>query len=315
MGMIFKKYNFSLLVLILASALIFSGCKKYQGDIHIPAYIHLDAFEIVPQATSAPSTEAGFYTHSIDAVELVCYFEGDTAETIIGTYQLPCTVPLLRHGTMKYITATPCIKQNGIAATRIAYPYYQAVRYEAVRVAADSITNLGVQAADGRWVITTHYYDKSRIDILCEDYFEPTAFATHFDQTLEWVKDAPSDACTGQGYGRIYINDTTTTLTVNINEEFSPEETQYLYLEMDYRNDVEMEIGMLGFPTLSSSQVQAMSVIRLYPTDEWTKIYINLGRTWSQFNYNTPIQLYFDAVNANGQGGYVRIDNVKLLAI
>jgi hypothetical protein len=52
----------------------------------------------------------------------------------------------------------------------------------------------------------------------------------------------------------------------------------------------------------------------LLPNNRWQKIYINLGRTWGQYNYNTPIRLFFQAANPNKTGGKVKIDNVKIVA-
>ena len=49
------------------------------------------------------------------------------------------------------------------------------------------------------------------------------------------------------------------------------------------------------------------------PKDHWNKMYVNLGRTWSQFYYRTPIKVYFQVVNDQGTGGDICIDNIKVL--
>lgn len=312
--MIFSRNHFRLLAAGLFILLTVSGCKKFSGDVTVPAFLHLDGIDIIPQTENAPSSESGFYTSDVDAVQLICYFKGDTAETTIGTFQLPCTVPLLRHGTMDYLTIIPAVKQNGISATRIEYPYYKHIRLEKVTVAADSITHLGTQDASGQWRLQTHYYEKPSLAVLVEDYFEPTSFSTNFDSTVVWVKDDAANACSGQGYGRVHVTPTDQLVTFYIPQNFTVSETKYLYLEMDYWTDVDMQICLTGFQTAGSS-ASTMSVMMLYANRKWQKIYINLGKTWSQFNYNNPIALSFQAVNTGGIEGDVRIDNVKLITI
>lgn len=315
--MTIRKNCLTLLPAALLLAMALGSCKKFQGEVRVPAYLYLDSVAIVPQAVGAPSAEAGFYTSQVDCVELVCYFEGDTAQTNIGVFQLPFAspVPLLRHGVMKYLIVTPCVLQNGVSATRIYYPYFKPDTICSLRVSPDSVTHLGaLDPATGRWTLRMHYLPKDHFDQLLTDFFEPTSFSTNFDGTVEWVKNDPAGARSGQGYGRVHIDDTTSTVSFTIPQSFAPEKTQYLYLEMDYLTDVEFRINMVGYASGTTSTLSSNGVMALYPNLQWNKIYINLGRTWSQFNYNTPIALTFDAVNSAGRGGYVRIDNVKLLA-
>lgn len=314
--MTFKRNIFRLLLVMLVTVLTFSGCKKFQGDVTIPAYLHLDRMEVVPQAQNAPSPEAGFYNSNIDAVQLICYFEGDDSETNLGTFQLPCTLPVLRHGTMKYLRAYPIVKQNGISSTRIYYFYYNYVELNNVKVAADSVTNLGsYNSATDLWTLQTTYKTRSQMSVLTEDYFEPTTFSSHFDSTVVWITDDPEGACTGQGYGLVHVPDSVSTLDFHINDEFAiPNST--VYLEMNYQTDVELQINMIGFEVSNNGAATSKGIMAINPNPGkgWQKIYINLTRTWSQFNYNTPFTIYFQAVNPDGIEADIKIDNVKILA-
>lgn len=304
----FMKNSFRVLLPALAMTLMLSGCKRFQGDVTVPAFIHIDAIDVVRQNQNAPSGEDGFYTSEIDAVELVCYFEGDEAETPLGAYQLPCTVPVLHHGEMKYLRINAAVKQNGISGTRIAYPFYQTITLEHVPLAAEDTTWLGTLHAN--------YYEKgNRLQVLAQCFFEPTSFSLCTDSNVIWVADDPQNACTGQGYGRVVVPDSVGVLNFGFNDstEFDPGDSRILYLEMDYKTDMDLYVQMLGFATTVGGTVTSKSVMCLYPCDEWRKIYINLGRTWSQFNWRTPIKVYFQAANTNGAGGEICLDNVKVL--
>lgn len=321
--MLHHRHHSAIWVAIALCALIFSSCKKFEGDTTIPAYLHLDAISVVAQSANAPSIEAGFYTSLIDAVELIYYVEGDTAETVLGVYQLPCTVPVLRQGVLKYLRIVPVIKQNGVAGSRIQYPFYQTLLLNDVVLASADTTFLGTKTAntstlspaDSIYSLTTHYYDKGAFDILCEDYFEASSFSHNFDTAnVIWEKDDPQNACTGQGYARIHVPADKEYVAFSIPKEFSPKSSQYLYLEMDYWTDTELDLFMTGFEVVGSTS-SSKSVMTLYANQGWQKIYINLGKVWSQFNYNTPIAIFFQAMNTAGIEGDVRLDNVKLIAL
>ena len=297
--------------------LTFSSCKQFQGDVTVPAFIHIGSIDVVRQAHNAPSNEDGFYTSAIDAVELICYFEGDAAETRLGAFELPCTVPVLRHGKMKYLTINPAVKQGGVSGTRITYPFYQPIQLEDVPLTALDTTCLGTyDEASGRYLLHTHYYPKgNRLKVLAECYFEPTSFSTCFDSNMTWVMGDPAGACTGQGYGKVHIADSVSIFTFGFNDstEFDPADSRILYMEIEYKTDLPLYVHMLGFSTTEGSTVTSKSVMCINPKDHWNKLYINLGRTWSQFNYRVPIKVYFQVVNDQGAEGDILIDNIKVL--
>ena len=309
----FKKKNTKILLACLLATLVFSACEKFKGDVEVPAFLHLDRIDIVPQPQNAPSSEPGFYSSIVDAAQLICYFDGDDAETNLGVYQLPFTVPILHHGPVEYIKVVPVIKQNGISGTRISYPFFQTIQIDDVLVAKDSITNFGT-LNNGQWTLNAHYIPRRQMDILMEDYFEPTSFSTNFDSCITWVRDEPENACSGQGYGLLEVPDSVTTSTFSINIDLNPKTGQVLYLEMDYQTDLDLYVNMLGFAYSSSGSASSKPIMTLLPNNRWQKIYINLGRTWGQYNYNTPIRLFFQAANPYKTGGKVKIDNVKIVA-
>lgn len=312
----FKKKTIVVAVAGLLAALAATSCKRFEGGVETPAYLHLDRIDIAPQSQNAPSPEPGFYTSIVDAAQVICYFKGDPSETTLGVFQFPFTIPVLHEGEAEYIKIVPVVKQDGIAGTRIAYPYYQTIKLDHVRLGADSITHLGTyDQTTGQWSLKGHYYPLTRMKVLTEDYFEPTAFSTIFDSNMTWVHDDPEGACTGQGYGCVTVPDSVTTFTFSIPVNLSPAVTDVLYLEMDYHTDLELYLNMLGFPGSTSGSAMTKGIMGLYPNSTWQKIYINLGRTWSQYNYNTPIMVFFQVANPDHKGGKVYLDNVKIITI
>jgi len=314
--MIFSNNTYKIILACLLATTIFGSCQKFQGDVQTPSYLHLDRIDITPQAQNAPSSETGFYTSIVDAAQIICYFEGDDAEQNLGVFQLPFTVPLLHHGPIQYIKVVPVIKQNGVSSTRIAYPFFQPIQYDDITVAADSVTNLGTfDTLRQQWCATSHYLSRRQMTIHLEDYFEPTSFATNFDSILTWVRDDPQEARSGKGYGLVQVPDSVTATTFSYVAEVAPTTGSVLYLEMDYQTDLDLYVNMLGFAVTSSGNISSKPIMCLVPNTQWQKIYINLGRTWGQFNYNTPIRIYFQVANPYKKGGHVKIDNAKILSL
>ena len=315
--MIFLRNKIRTLAATALILLTLNACKRFEGDVTVPAFIHIGSIDVVRQAYNAPSNEDGFYTSDIDVAELICYFEGDAAETRLGAFELPCTVPVLRHGKMKYLTINPAVKQNGVSGTQIDYPFYQPIHLEDVPLNAQDTTFLGtIDERTGDYCLHTYYYPKSeRLRVLAECYFEPTSFATCFDSNVTWVTNAPAEACTGQGYGRIHVDKTDSILTFGFvdSSEFDPGNSRILYMELEYKTDLPLYVHMLGFSTSQGSTITSKSVMCINPKNRWNKMYVNLGRTWSQFYYRTPISVYFQVVNDKGVEGDILIDNIKVI--
>lgn len=294
--------------------LILAGCTKFDGDVTVPAYIHLDRIAVTDTPGASISSQEGFFSHYIDAAQIVVWFEGDEAETVLGTFQLPCTVPVLRNQMIDKMRIVPVVKQNGIAATRIEYPFYEYINLDSIPLSSDSTTNIGEQDADGLWSLTTHYKSQKLMKVLAEEYFEKIQMQTSFDSVMGRITDSPT-VCTGTGCGVVHVKANQSTVDFEIkNTLVEQNKTAYLYLEMDYKTDVRLSVGMRS-AYYSGGSEDTQSAITLYANSEWQKIYINLGKLWSQFNYNSTFHIVFSALNTDGIDGNVYLDNVKIITI
>lgn len=319
----------TIILMVGVAATIVCGCKK-EETTKVPGYLHLDKVEVVERADAGTPSPTGFLTSDIDAVQLVAYWEGDEEETNLGTFQLPCTLPVLRDKTITRLRVTPVVKQNGIAATRIEYPYYEYIRLTDVPLATDSTTNLGAQDAEGKWTLSTTYrpwtvqqivdgqiltVSDTVVKVLAQEYFEAAQVTWIFFDTNRVVDRTvdPDLICTGTGSGIVDVPANKQTLDFEINNDIvCNDPTAYLYLEMNFKTDVRLSVGMRSAYYDGGTQ-SLQSAMTLYETQEWKKIYINLGRVWSQFNYHSTFRVVFTALNSEGKGGKVYLDNVKLL--
>lgn len=305
--------NFSLLLF----CFLLSGCKKFEGDVTAPAWLQLDSIDVVRAASGENTRNSGWHTSDIDAVELIALFHGDSKETTLGTFQLPCRVPVLRNGKADYVVARPVVKQNGIASTRIYYSYLQCDSSLNVPFRTGETTRLGTyNAATNTSKVSVSYWGTDRIDELYFENFEPLASSIRLTEgKYEWITDDAAGARSGTGYVRIpttagsngtYL-EITDSMVVNDN-------SKYLYLEMDYHTDVEFRIG-LRCPTMAGGTEYTYYALSLYPTREWKKIYINLGKLWAQMNHYPEFHVVFRTLDLDNTDGYTYIDNLKIITL
>lgn len=298
---------------LLALLTLVSGCQRFEGEHTIPAYLHLDRMYVVNNAESL-SPQAGFFTSNIDAVQVELWFEGDDATTQLGTFTLPFTIPVLNDKKIEKIHLYPFVKQNGLAATRIYYPYYEYVVIEDVDITPDSTTNLGTTDADGLWAMPVHYYGKNRMAVLADEYFEPGSAGSIFD-TMMTAVHYDNNACSGAGYGKVHVAADKATVEFKINTNFKvADPTKIIYLEMDVRNDMRLSVQMRSSYTVGAAEEQ-QDIMTIYEHSEWKKMYINLGGAWADFSHNPNFSLQFTAINAEGKEGDICIDNVKIITI
>ncbi len=311
---------------LLIVAFVMCGCKKDNSE-KAPSFLHLDKVTLVERTDASVVSPEGFLSCDIDAVQLLAYWDGDDEETNLGVYQLPCTVPALRKDTITRLIIVPVIKQNGIAATRVEYPYYEYVYLYNVPIATDSTTNIGTPDADGLWTVSTTYrpwtvqqivngqvlsVSDTVVKVLAQEYFDDIQYSLIFDSKVHRTTEA-SEIRSGTGSGYVVVADSASTVDFEINSDIiCNDPNAYLYLEMDYKTDVRLSVGMKS-AYYDGGNTSIQSAMTLYETDKWKKIYINMGRLWTQFNRNSKFRIVFSALNSEGKGGFVYLDNVKLV--
>lgn len=296
--------RYTILIALISVAL--AGCDK---NVPTPSYLRIDAMKVVDNPSDSWSQDQGFFTSRIDAVNVVLWAEGDTAETELGTFTLPCEIPVLREGNIDYIRILPVVKQDGKAWTRIYYPYYEMVNINDVRLTADSVTDLDT--------LRTRYISKNLMKVLWQEYFEPGPGDISIDSTVTRCY-APDSVCSGYGSGVVRVKSSDAAVHFWADTTFYvPNPGTILYLEMDYWSDIDFSVGLFN-PTYEQGPNQLISKMTIYgrPENGWRKIYINIGSIWSgECNHYPRIRPYFTVLNNSGKEGNVFIDNIKLLAM
>ena len=299
-------------IIAVVAALSAVSCDRFEGDVTAPSYLKIDAINVVDNSSDSWSQYHGFFSNNIDAVNIVLWKSGDTAETNLGTFQLPCRIPVLRKGTMDYLRITPVVKQNGIAGTRITYPYYQTITLNNVSFATDSVTDLGT--------LQTKYISKSVMKVLWQEFFEPGPGSISLDSVVQrcYSLDTVMPVYGDYGCGVVRVPQGTSSIAFQTDTTYNVSNPQsILYLEMDYWSDFDFSVALHN-PTYRDGPDNIITHMKIFgkPEKGWQKIYINIGSTWSQeFNHYPDIRPHFTIHNRSGKEGRLFIDNIKLIVI
>ena len=232
----------------LVALLIISACQKEENPNTIPAYLKIDTITLDENNTTTNITDAWVYIN----------------DQLQGVYELPANFPVLAVGEHKLRVKTG-IKSNGIASSRIAYPFYASFIDTVIFTPNQTITvNPTVSYLD-----STHFFleDFEGAGVDLETTVISNTTLLEFDSL-------------GNQYGGGVLNDSLITFEIATDELLDlPQAGAPVFLELDYKCNTEFLVGMyVNFP----QSVLQKDLLWINPKDDWNKIYINLTSTVSE---------------------------------
>ena len=266
---------------------LFLSCNKEEP---IPAYIHIDKINLV---ATDPANQGSNSNKIIDAW---IYID----DQLVGAFEMPCTVPVLYYGdhTVKVFAG---IKENGIAETRIEYPFY--FRYEtALSLTAGVITTITPTVnystgADFTWI---EEFENFSIAV-CDSGTSDTIMTQTTAEVFEGTGSGGVNLSSGVYYG------------VSCNKYILPKQEAPVFLELDYKCNSEFNVGIVGYASNNLVDVQQIA-LTLRPTTGWNKVYVNLSNEISFALNSVKFGIFFSMVkNQDVSVSQIYIDNVKLI--
>jgi len=301
-------------------AIAFMSCTKFDGSQEVPAYLC-----VKPWTLTADYDRYGADTEAITDVWV--YVDGN----IQGCYEIrektdpvtsevidkSVTIPILKQGTHT-LMLYPGVKMNGIASTRIQYPFYQPLTIE------NQVLTPG--GYDTIYPSTEYYsidagYDHYKM----EDFNSPAIWfskTSNSDTTIKRVSCFPTDAnydslaWTGNiekshYSGKITLCDTIDFFCIQSEKMTNlPKMGNSVLLELDYLCDVEFGVGLFGF---TKNGIESFELVYVRKTDRWKKIYINLGPTITDNQTASWWRLFFTGSTINGETANFYFDNIKVI--
>lgn len=291
---------FSVLLIII----LFSSCKKTDLTA---SYIYIDA-------SSFSIDMAGFndeFSTGYDQGELECIASHNFPDAWVmvngkdlGTWELPCKIPVLAKENAT-VQIFPGVKLNGVSTSRPRYPFTDANK-QTINLNPNEITKISS--------IPVKYYSTTAFKIVENFERDYNGYFTAEDSNgvnFEHIYDMDNPS---NRIGKISLEDDVMDFNVLSSPMRFTSGVQYVFLEMDYRCDVENAQIYAGVlitkPTTVVATDEPLVVVNASP--KWKKIYINLtqavlrNHTSEAVSYkvylsggrsdSTPIHYYFDNI-------------------
>jgi hypothetical protein len=292
--MICRKFlHISSVSFFLLTLLTQTSCEKFAGSQTIPAYIKIDSISLgtdyATQGTALNNIEDAWV-----------YVDG----TLIGTFQLPAKFPVLYQGVHE-LKVFAGVKKDGIATTRIAYPFYKGI-VKTISLTADSTLNMGT--------LSTTYLSTAKF-LWREDFDDVALTLDTTAATTAKIQLTPTDDKTltleGNHSGIVTLDTIGATFEAVSHSAFAIPNSA-VFLEMNFNVNTPLEVGT---QISISGALNQVPIVYLNNTNgQWKKIYIDLTTTLNAYAGATSFKVYFHLKNMSGSHYRVLMDNIKLLS-
>lgn len=260
--------------------LICFSCNKEE---EIPSFIEINEINLTSNSSFGEDTE--------NITDIWIYID----ENLQGVYEIPATFPVLNKG-LQNIRIKAGVKANGIASTRIQYPFYTSY-LDTVELIENETIN-----------ISPSFAYNSSFDAIVEDF---ESSGTIIDSTINSEIDFTVQQNNGNQYGYALIEDPNINFEISTQELILPQQGAPVYLELDYSSSTEFLVGMyINY----SQDVVRRDLIWVTPKQEWNKIYINLTQTVSESLGAESFKIFLNMRRTDPSlSEEINFDNIKIL--
>ena len=271
------KHSFPYFIILI---FILISCNKEE---EIPSYIGINDFNLTSNSSFGENTE--------NITDVWIYID----ENLQGVYEIPVTFPVLNKG-LQNIRIKAGVKANGIASTRIQYPFYTSY-LDTVELVENETIN----------ILPSFSYNSS-FDAIVEDF---ESSGTIIDSTINSEIDFTIQQNNSNHYGYALIEEPNINFEISTQELILPQQGAPVYLEIDYKSSTEFLVGMyINY----SQDVVRRDLLWVTPKQEWNKIYINLTQTVSESIGAESFKVFLNMRrNEPSLSEEVNFDNIKIL--
>ena len=262
---------------------ISNGCGKENP---VPAFLYIPAFSL--------TTKSGEGTSAHKITDAWVYVDGQ----INGVFQLPITLPVVELGQHE-ISIFAGVRNNGTRSNPVIYPFYNTFTTK---------LDLKVGKIDTIRPITT-YISNSQFKIL-EDFEFSNIFRIDRDNNSTIRFTNVENGFEGKS-GQIILTKSNPTMekATSLKTQLS-ESAQNIYLEMHYKTDAFISVGLVGSDNLGD--ISTYKIV-LFPNKEWNKTYINLTNEAKDLRKKDFQIVLKSSLPDSLSTASIMIDNVKLI--
>ena len=117
----------------------------------------------------------------------------------------------------------------------------------------------------------------------------------------------------GNKSGEIELTKANGIIEVGSNLAYDIPDADYIYLEVHYKNDVDIEFGLISYQ--NNDPFEQQYVTGVFASSEWRKIYVDVTNTVKsmQTNGGEEFRVAIRGLYTGDDKAYVYLDNIKLI--
>lgn len=264
------------------------SCELINPEADIPSYIYVDSILL-----QTDYNKEGSASHKI--VDCWLYIN----DKLIGINEMPCKFPVIASGNVN-ISIYPGIKNNGISATRVKYPFYDVYKTN-IKLYPDSITYITALTKYSQYAVFEWIEDFENIG-------HSLTKSTNSQTDISIIND--SNVFEGNASAFVYLDKNQTFF-----EAYSPDFTNLpkngtaVYLEMNYKSNQTFFIGLYA-----NNRTKQRKILYINPRKKWNKIYIDLSNDILDYSIYDNINIFIGIKkDSTGYKTYTYFDNIKLI--
>lgn len=283
--------------------IMLASCGMVGEDaVTVPAYVCVPSFTFV---TDTSSPNAGIY-QGVNSQKFLDMWISDAGK-LVGQVGLPSLLPIQKVGP------TQIWVEAGIAITG------QDEQRESYPLVSQHIETRDLKPGVIDTIYPVFKYLPNIEFKFIEDYDRPGSFLKlapdrYPGDTVIRVTDLNSWQ-PGNAVGKVQIDPAHQTMQLLSSEFTLPQSGSPVYLEIDYKSNVQLDMGYYYIDPLSGNASANNSVVRAYPNSSWKKLYVKLTDEVATRRVGTTYVIYIAVVNSDNIAADVYIDNVKLVCL
>jgi hypothetical protein len=293
-------YKIAFMFLVFPLVFLQEGCSTFDKPEPIPSYIRITNIELTTPTDNSQGSSSSNVTDAWVYIN----------DNLQGVYPMPTRFPVLLSGSVK-LSVRSGIIQNGIDATRIDYPFYNAWD-TTIELKEKEILSLKPRI---------NGYKSGTVFHLIEDF---EGLGLNFEKTSSSINDIYKTSNSslifeGNNCGKFEILSGSIDVTIASTKLYTlPKQGANVFLEFNYNINQAMEVGVMA---LNGTQINQSSVLGLRASTNdqgvnvWKKVYVDLTTAVSNETSASGYKIYFYAKQADGiSNPLFLIDNVKLIS-
>ena len=293
-------------ICFLLMCLLLGSCKKTDLTA---SYLYIDTAAFHVDMTNFNEDFSAGY----DQGELDCIASHNFPDAWVivngkdlGTWELPCKIPVLADEAVS-VKIYPGIKMNGVSTMRPRYPFADAIEQN-ITLKHSEITKVSD--------IPFKYYSTTQFKVIENFERDYNGYFSSEDSNGVNFEHIYDDQNPTNRIGRISLEDSNTDFNV-ISSTMKFNTVEYVFLEMDYRCDVEnaqIYAGVLiNKPTSALTTDEPLVVVNASP--KWKKIYINLTQAVLRNHTSNAVgyKVYLSGGQSDSTPVHYYFDNIKVI--